>query len=110
MSAPAREHMVAVGMQLIRSTAVTSSVRERLARPRTQLTSHEESQHDHQSLRPAPLTLVAPASPVFHSQSWLWFTGFVGFMLTQSAITGFCPMGIVLRALGVKASAAPVTE
>ena len=53
------------------------------------------------------LALGAPASPVFHSQSWLWFTGFVGFMLAQSALTGFCPMGIVLRALGVKTCAAP---
>jgi DUF2892 family protein len=53
------------------------------------------------------LALGAPVSPVFHNQSWLWFTGFVGFMMAQSAITGFCPMGIVLRVLGVKASAAP---
>ena len=40
------------------------------------------------------LALGAPASPVFHSQSWLW-------------ITGFCPMGSALRALGVKTCAAP---
>ncbi len=53
------------------------------------------------------LALGAPASPVFHSQNWLWFTGFVGFMTAQSAITGFCPMGTFLRALGVKASVAP---
>ncbi len=53
------------------------------------------------------LALGAPASPVFHSQSWLWITGFVGFMTAQSAITGFCPMGSALRALGVKTCAAP---
>ena len=52
------------------------------------------------------LALGAPVSPVFHSQSWLWFTGFVGVMMVQSAITGFCPMGIVLKALGVKTCAA----
>jgi len=50
------------------------------------------------------LALGAPASPVFQSQRWLWFTAFVGFMMGQSAITGFCPMAIVLRTLGVKAS------
>jgi len=53
------------------------------------------------------LALGAAASPVFHNQSWLWFTGFVGLMMAQSALTGFCPMGIVLQALGVKACAAP---
>jgi len=51
------------------------------------------------------LALGAPPSPVFQNQNWLWFTGFVGFMMAQSAITGFCPMAIILRALGVKASA-----
>ncbi|HEX9289281.1 MAG TPA: DUF2892 domain-containing protein [Anaeromyxobacteraceae bacterium] len=52
------------------------------------------------------LALGAPASPLFHSQNWLWLTGFVGFMMAQSAITGFCPMAIALRALGVKPSLA----
>jgi len=52
------------------------------------------------------LALGAPASPLFHSQNWLWLTGFVGFMMAQSAITGFCPMAIGLRALGVKPSLA----
>jgi Protein of unknown function (DUF2892) len=52
------------------------------------------------------LALGAPASPVFQSQNWLWFAAFVGLMMTQSAFTGFCPMAIGLRALGVKASAA----
>ncbi len=54
------------------------------------------------------LALGAPASPVFQNENWLWFTAFVGFMMAQSALTGFCPMATVLRALGVKASAAPV--
>ncbi len=44
----------------------------------------------------------APASPMFHSQRWLWCTVFIGFMAAQSAITGFCPMAVLLRALGVK--------
>jgi ABC-type transport system involved in cytochrome bd biosynthesis fused ATPase/permease subunit len=53
------------------------------------------------------LALGAPGSPVFRSQNWLFFTGFVGFMLAQSAVTGICPMAIILKALGVKGSAAP---
>ena len=38
----------------------------------------------------------------FHSENWLWFTGFVGANLLQSAFTGFCPMAILLKKLGVK--------
>ncbi len=53
------------------------------------------------------LALGAPASPLFHAQGWLWVTAFVGFMLTQSAVTRFCPMEIVLRALGARSSTAP---
>jgi len=38
----------------------------------------------------------------YHSENWLWFTAFVGANLLQSAFTGFCPMAIVLKKLGVK--------
>jgi hypothetical protein len=38
----------------------------------------------------------------FHSEYWLWFTAFVGANLLQSAFTGFCPMAIILKKLGVK--------
>ncbi len=37
-----------------------------------------------------------------HHPYWLFFTGFVGCMLMISSLTGFCPMEIILRALGVK--------
>lgn len=33
---------------------------------------------------------------------WFFFTGFAGFMLMIYAVTGFCPMGIVLHALGAR--------
>lgn len=39
---------------------------------------------------------------IYHNQNWLWFTGFVGLNLVQSAFTGFCPMVYILKALGVK--------
>jgi hypothetical protein len=38
----------------------------------------------------------------FHSELWLWFTAFVGANLLQSAFTGFCPMAMLLKKLGVK--------
>ncbi|HLP81526.1 MAG TPA: DUF2892 domain-containing protein [Nitrosomonas sp.] len=41
-----------------------------------------------------------------HSQHWLWFTAFVGVNLLQSAFTGFCPMAMVLKKLGIKPGSA----
>ncbi|MFZ5946287.1 MAG: YgaP family membrane protein [Bacillota bacterium] len=40
-------------------------------------------------------------SQVF-SHVWLYFTGFVGIMLVISATTGFCPMELILKTLGIK--------
>lgn len=40
-----------------------------------------------------------------HHPYWLYFTGFVGFMLMFSSLTGFCPMEIMLKSLGVKEKA-----
>ncbi len=37
-----------------------------------------------------------------HSENWLWFTAFVGANLFQSAFTGFCPLAMILKKLGVK--------
>lgn len=45
--------------------------------------------------------LLSLALAYFHSPNWLWFTAFVGFNLLQSSFTGFCPLEIVLRKLGV---------
>ena len=39
---------------------------------------------------------------VFHSPYWLFFTGFVGVNLLQSAFTGFCPMAVMLKKVGVR--------
>jgi len=47
------------------------------------------------------LALGAPASPLFVSSYWLWFTAFVGANLFQSGFTKFCPMDIFLKKLGV---------
>lgn len=37
----------------------------------------------------------------YHSTNWLWFTAFVGINLFQTGFTGFCPLAIILRKLGV---------
>jgi hypothetical protein len=47
------------------------------------------------------LLLGAPASPLFVSAHFLWFTAFVGANLLQSAFTGLCPLETLLRRLGV---------
>jgi hypothetical protein len=48
------------------------------------------------------LALGAPASPLYVSSYWLWFTVFVGANLFQSGFTKFCPMDIFLKKFGVK--------
>ena len=47
------------------------------------------------------LALGVEASPIFHSKYWLWFTAFVGANLLQFGFSKFCPMGIILKKLGV---------
>ncbi len=38
----------------------------------------------------------------FVHPAWFLFTGFVGLMLMIFALTGFCPMGIMLYAFGAR--------
>ena len=52
------------------------------------------------------LALGVPASPIFHSAYWLWFTAFVGANLLQFGFTKVCPLGFILKKLGVKESCA----
>ncbi|UCG09488.1 MAG: DUF2892 domain-containing protein [Desulfobacterales bacterium] len=37
-----------------------------------------------------------------HSIYWLFFTVFVGANLLQSSITGFCPLAVILKKVGVR--------
>jgi hypothetical protein len=54
------------------------------------------------------LGLGVEASPLFHSQHWLWFTAFIGANLFQSSFTHFCPLEMILKRLGLKScSVAP---
>ena len=50
------------------------------------------------------VALGAPASPVYVSGYWLWFTVFVGLNLLQSGLTGWCLMETVLRKAGLPES------
>lgn len=47
------------------------------------------------------LSLGAEASPLFLSKYWLWFTVFVGANLFQYGFSKFCPLGSILKKLGV---------
>lgn len=46
--------------------------------------------------------LISLALAHFVAPGWLWLTAFVGANLFQSAFTGFCPLALMLRKLGLK--------
>lgn len=48
------------------------------------------------------LALGVEASPLFVNANFLWFTAFVGANLLQFGFTNFCPLGLILRKLGVR--------
>lgn len=48
------------------------------------------------------MILFSVVLAVVHSTNWLFFTAFVGANLFQAAFTGFCPLAIVLKKMGVK--------
>lgn len=48
------------------------------------------------------MILLSVVLAVKHNINWLWFTAFVGFNLFQSSFTGFCPLAMILKKMGVK--------
>ena len=50
------------------------------------------------------LSLGVEASPIFLSKYWLFFTAFVGLNLFQFGFSKFCPLGLILKKLGVPES------
>jgi hypothetical protein len=50
------------------------------------------------------LALGVEASPLFVSPWFLAFTAFVGLNLLQFGFTNFCPLSMILKALGVPES------
>jgi len=51
------------------------------------------------------VALGAPASPLYVSSHWLWFTVFVGANLFQSGLTKWCLMDIILKKAGLRETA-----
>lgn len=47
------------------------------------------------------LSLGVSVSPLYHSSYWLLFTAFVGLNLLQFGFSKFCPLGLILKKLGV---------
>lgn len=52
------------------------------------------------------MILLSLALGLWVSPYWFALTGFVGLNLFQSAFTGFCPLAIVLKKLGLAPGAA----
>jgi len=52
------------------------------------------------------LLLGVDGSPLFVSRWWLAFTAFVGANLFQYGFTNMCPLGFILKKLGVPEAAA----
>ena len=50
------------------------------------------------------LALGVPGSPIYASPWWLAFTAFVGVNLLQFGFTQVCPLGWMLKKLGVPES------
>ncbi|QCN98266.1 DUF2892 domain-containing protein (plasmid) [Azospirillum argentinense] len=52
------------------------------------------------------MILLSLVLPQIHGPNWLWLTAFVGANLLQAAFTGFCPLAIVLKRIGLRPGAA----
>jgi hypothetical protein len=52
------------------------------------------------------MILLSLALSHYHHPYWLWFTAFVGLNLLQSAFTGFCPLALILKKMGLKSGCA----
>ena len=49
------------------------------------------------------IVLSSLALSRLHSEYWLLLTAFAGLNMFQAAFTGFCPLAVILKKLGVKA-------
>jgi hypothetical protein len=52
------------------------------------------------------VVLLSLALSQLHHPYWLFLTAFVGLNLFQAAFTGFCPLAIVLKRLGLRTGCA----
>jgi hypothetical protein len=52
------------------------------------------------------VVLVSLSLGIWVQANWFFLTAFVGLNLLQSAFTGFCPLAIILRKLGLQSGVA----
>jgi hypothetical protein len=52
------------------------------------------------------MILVSLALGHFVHPNWYWLTAFVGANLFQASFTGFCPLAVILRKIGLQPGAA----
>lgn len=52
------------------------------------------------------VVLISLALGHYINVNWYWLTAFVGANLLQSAFSGWCPLAIILKKLGVKSGMA----
>lgn len=45
--------------------------------------------------------LISVGLSQVHHINWLWFTAFVGANMFQAAFSGFCPLAMILKKLGI---------
>ena len=48
------------------------------------------------------VVLASLALGIYVHQNWFWLTAFVGANLFQASFTGFCPLAMILKKLGVQ--------
>lgn len=52
------------------------------------------------------VVLISLSLGVWVDQNWFFLTAFVGLNLLQSSCTGFCPLAMILRKLGLQSGVA----
>lgn len=52
------------------------------------------------------MILLSLALGLMVSSNWFFLTGFVGLNMFQAAFTGFCPLAMILKKLGLKSGEA----
>jgi len=52
------------------------------------------------------IVLVSMVLGLYITPIWFALTGFVGLNMIQAAFTGFCPLAIILKRMGVKSGRA----
>ncbi len=48
------------------------------------------------------VVLISLVLGIYVHDNWFWLTAFVGANLLQSSFTGFCPLAIILKKMGVR--------